>query len=80
MGGVILFGRDRLAHFPDAWIQAGRFAGIDKTDILDRAELTMPLADAIPAAVAFIERHMAPGVEIGTGPKDPKRKYYQAGD
>lgn len=72
VGGVILFGRDRLAHFPDAWIQAGRFAGIDKTDILDRAELTMPLADTIPAAVAFIERHMAPGVEIGPVRRTPR--------
>ena len=44
VGGVVLFGHDRLAHFPDAWIQAGRFAGIDKTDILDRAALTMPHA------------------------------------
>ena len=24
-----LFGRDRLVHFPDAWIQAGRFAGVE---------------------------------------------------
>ena len=72
VGGVVLFGRDRLAHFPDAWIQAGRFAGIDKTDILDRAELTMPLADAIPAAVAFIERHMASGVEIGPVRRTPR--------
>ena len=72
VGGVLLFGRDRLVHFPDAWIQAGRFAGIDKTDILDRAELTMPLADAIHAAVAFIERHMAPGVEIGPVRRTPR--------
>ena len=71
VGGVLLFGRDRLAHFPDAWIQAGRFAGVDKTHILDRAELSMPLADAIPAAVAFIERHMASGVEIGPVRRSP---------
>ena len=65
VGGVLLFGRDRLAHFPDAWIQAGRFAGIDRAKIMDRAELQMPLADAVPVAVAFIERHMASGIEIG---------------
>ena len=65
VGGILLFGRDRLAHFPDAWIQAGRFAGIDKANIVDRTELRMPLADAVPAAVAFIERHMASAVEIG---------------
>ena len=27
VGGVLLFGVDRLAHFPDAWVQAGRFTG-----------------------------------------------------
>ena len=65
VGGTLLFGRERLAHFPDAWIQAGRFAGVDKARILDRVDLTMPLPDAVPAAVAFIERHMAAGLDIG---------------
>jgi len=26
IGGLLLFGKDRFARFPDAWIQAGRFA------------------------------------------------------
>lgn len=64
VGGLLLFGRNRLAHFPDAWIQAGRFAGTDKTRIIDQAALRVPLAESIPAAVAFIERHMASGVDI----------------
>lgn len=38
VGGVLLFGVDRERHFPDAWIQAGRFAGSDKSRILDRAD------------------------------------------
>ena len=38
-GGVLLFGRNRFEHFPDAWIQIGRFAGTDKARILDHAEL-----------------------------------------
>ena len=65
VGGVLLFGRDRQTHFPDAWVQAGRFAGTDKTRIIDQAALRVPLAESIPAAVAFIERHMASGVDIG---------------
>ena len=65
VGGILLFGHDRLAHFPDAWIQAGRFAGTDKANIVDQTELRMPLVDAVPAAVAFIERHMASAVQIG---------------
>ena len=27
IGGLLLFGKDRFTRFPDAWIQAGRFAG-----------------------------------------------------
>ena len=65
VGGVLLFGRDRQTHFPDAWVQAGRFAGTDKTRIIDQAALRVPLAESIPAAVSFIERHMASGVDIG---------------
>ncbi|MFM7452742.1 MAG: helix-turn-helix domain-containing protein, partial [Cyanobium sp.] len=39
VGGMILVGHDREQHFPDAWIQAGRFAGSDKSRILDRIEI-----------------------------------------
>ncbi len=65
VGGVLLFGKDRLSHFPDAWVQAGRFAGTDRTTILDQAALRMPLADSISGAYAFVERHMASGLDIG---------------
>jgi ATP-dependent DNA helicase RecG len=27
IGGLLLFGADRLNHYPDAWVQVGRFAG-----------------------------------------------------
>jgi len=47
VGGILLFGRDRLEHFPDAWMQAGLFDGHDKTTILDHAKLKMPLLDAM---------------------------------
>ena len=72
MGGMLLFGHDRLAHFPDAWVQAGRFAGNDKAHILDRMDLKMPLPEAIPAAVAFIERHVAAGVSVGPVRGEPR--------
>ena len=29
-GGILLFGRNPAQPFPDAWIQAGRFAGLDR--------------------------------------------------
>jgi len=31
IGGMILFGKDRLNYVPDAWIQVGYFASRDKT-------------------------------------------------
>jgi predicted HTH transcriptional regulator len=65
VGGMLLFGRDRERHFPDAWIQAGRFAGQDKAKILDGAEFRgLPVA-AIAAAIGFIEKHALHGAEIG---------------
>ena len=39
IGGILLFGADRLNHYPDAWIQAGRFAGNDRRRILDSTEV-----------------------------------------
>ncbi len=37
-GAVLLFGKDRIRLFPDAWIQCGRFVGRDKADIFDHME------------------------------------------
>jgi predicted HTH transcriptional regulator len=67
VGGVLLFGTDtaRELHFPDAWIQAGRFAGSDKTRIADRAEFRRPLVQAISDAIAFVEKHSLRGADIG---------------
>lgn len=65
VGGLLLFGRDRLARFPDAWVQAGRFSGTDKTTIVDHTELRAPLVRAIEEAVAFVEKHARRGVTIG---------------
>ena len=42
IGGLLLFGKDRFARFPDAWIQTGRFAGTNRTRLLDSAEIRSP--------------------------------------
>ena len=63
-GGELLFGRDRLTHFPDAWIQVGRFDGTDKATIIDHADLKTPLVQAIDEAIAFVEKHALHGAEI----------------
>lgn len=64
-GGVLLFGADRLRHFPDAWIQVGRFAGVDKARIIDQTELKGPLLETIEEAISFVEKHSTHGAEIG---------------
>lgn len=65
VGGVLLFGREREAHFPDAWVQAGRFEGHDKARITDTAALHGPLPTLVAAAVAFVQKHGLRGYRIG---------------
>ena len=66
VAGMLLFGRERERHFPDAWIQAGRFRGADKSAIVDRAEIHSFPVRAIEAAIAFVEKHAMHGAEIGS--------------
>jgi predicted HTH transcriptional regulator len=65
VGGMLLFGRNREEHFPDAWIQAGRFAGADKTRIADSVAIHEPLPQAIEVAIGFLKKHDLRRVEIG---------------
>lgn len=66
IGGVLLFGRSRADHFPDAWIQAGRFAGLDRSRIEDRAEFRSLPVQAIDEAISFAGKHAFRAAEIGT--------------
>jgi ATP-dependent DNA helicase RecG len=65
VGGMILFGKDRERHFPDAWIQAGRFQGSDKSRIVDRVEIRSLPVRAIEEAIVFVQKHALHGAEIG---------------
>ena len=65
VGGMILFGHDRERHFPDAWIQAGRFAGSDKSRILDRIEIHSFPVQAVEEAITFVQKHSWHGATIG---------------
>lgn len=65
VGGLLLFGKQRKEYFPDAWIQVGRFEGIDRSHILDRAEIRTDLVSAVEEAIAFVEKHALHGIEIG---------------
>ena len=73
VGGVLLFGRDRLTHFPDAWVQAGRFVGIDRGRIVDQREILSHPSEAVPEAVAFVEKHGLHGASIGAVRRTPVR-------
>lgn len=65
VGGMLLFGKDREKLFPDAWIQAGRFRGRDKTRIEDSQEIWSYPVKAVADAVAFVQKHALHGMEIG---------------
>ena len=65
IGGLLLFGKDRLSRFPDAWIQAGRFAGRDRRRILDSTEVRSYLPQAVVEVIAFVQKHMSRESVIG---------------
>lgn len=65
IGGLLLFGSDRFDRFPDAWIQAGRFAGHDKRKILDSMEVRSPLPNAAEDVLAFLRKHSSREAVIG---------------
>ncbi len=64
VGGMILFGRDRLRHFPDARIRLARFAGRDRAAITDRVEAEFDPIRAIEEALAFLRRSTAMGMVV----------------
>lgn len=64
VGGILLFGHDRCSHFPDAWIQAGCFAGTNKVTILDSLEIHNPLIHSLAASMQFLRRHVQVGLKI----------------
>ncbi|KAF0207127.1 MAG: helix-turn-helix domain-containing protein [Actinomycetota bacterium] len=63
-GAVLMFGRNRLDQFPDAWIQVGRFKGCDKTTVIDSADLNEYPVRAIEHAIAFVTRNTSVAYEI----------------
>ena len=65
VGGMVLFGKERERYLPDAWIQAGRFRGTDKTHIADSAAIMSYPAQAVEEAIAFVRKHALHGAEIG---------------
>lgn len=65
VGGMLLFGKDRADCFPDAWIQAGRFQGTDRSRIMDGRDIRVPLSSAVHEAIAFVQKHDTRAADIG---------------
>jgi predicted HTH transcriptional regulator len=65
VGGMLLFGHGRASLFPDAWIQAGRFHGTDRSRIADSVAIRANLPRAAELAIEFVQKHDRRGAEIG---------------
>lgn len=63
-GAVLLFGKDRQIHFPDAWVQCGRFRGTDKVHIFDQMEIHDHLPRAVDAIELFLKKHAFKSAEF----------------
>ncbi|MBT3369102.1 MAG: AAA family ATPase, partial [Nitrospina sp.] len=63
-GAVLLFGKDRIRYFPDAWIQCGRFVGQDRAEIFDHMELHDPLPQAVESIMLFLKKHAMRGADL----------------
>ena len=64
VGGFLLFGRGRRATFPDAYIRAGCFSGIDKSDIIDSSEITGYLPLLVEDVLKFIKRNTRHAIHV----------------
>lgn len=64
VGGVLLFSKNRLKYFPDAWVQLGVFEGKDKREILSNQKITGSLPETVDEAMSFIKKNLRVGLKI----------------
>jgi|688.fasta_scaffold26458_7 ATP-dependent DNA helicase RecG len=64
VAGILLFGKNRLHSFADAWVQVGVFAGIDKDKILDSQKITSFFPRAVEDVLTFLKKNMRVGLKI----------------
>jgi ATP-dependent DNA helicase RecG len=63
-GAMILFGKNREFHFPDAWVQCGRFVGQDKAAIFDHIELYDVWPQMVESIMLFLKKHAMRGADF----------------
>lgn len=59
VGGFLPFAKNRFDRFPDARLQAGRFAGKDRARILDSSKIRSYLPQAADQAIAFVQKYLS---------------------
>ncbi len=78
--GTLLIGvmdRSRnLRGVADAFIQAGRFDGSDKSRILDRIEIHSLPVQAVETAIAFVQKHSWHGAADLQGDRHPFSRHH----
>jgi predicted HTH transcriptional regulator len=63
-GAMLLFGKQRDFHFPDAWIQCGRFKGKNKAYIFDHTEIHEDLPGSVESVMLFLKKHAFRGADF----------------
>lgn len=63
-GAILLFGKHREQHFPDAWVQCGRFIGTDKARIFDHTEIHAHLPNCVEEIMGFLKKHAIRGADF----------------
>jgi predicted HTH transcriptional regulator len=63
-GAMLLFGKQKDFHFPDAWIQCGRFKGKDKAYIFDHTEIQEDLPGSVESVMLFLKKHAFRGADF----------------
>jgi ATP-dependent DNA helicase RecG len=66
VGGVLTFGRDRPKHFPEAYLKAGCFAGVDRSRIADSADSKSHLPLLADDGLKFMQRHLRQAIHMAT--------------
>ncbi len=64
VGGFLLFGRDRRATFPDAYVRAGCFRGIGKSNIIDSSDIVGYLPLLVEDVLKFIHRNTRHAIRV----------------
>lgn len=65
VGGYLLFRSDQEPRLmPDAWVQAGRFVGTDRTEIADSKRINGRLIELVDRSMEFLDRSLDNALRI----------------